>query len=300
MAFWNYCPECGKRLAPNDEHCSNCGAKTIFEISDDNYIFSPPIHNVGFFNFNIDFSPTINIDSDFKYDICSCGYLNEIDNVFCHHCRAERIKKGVRRFINRSKKPKFDINDFITEDIICECGAYNSPDSEFCDMCGRKLHEDEKENVFDLNFHMEYDRPVFCSCGSENDENSLFCEKCGLPLDSYANIDGMKKLCVCSALNDIMSDFCVECGNDLNIEITEIICVCGARNPIGEKICSSCGKRLNPERTIKSKIVCGCGKIVDFDCEFCPNCGKNIKKTIYRKKSFSNTINSVKNFLNGV
>ena len=226
--------------------------------------------------------------------------MNEINNEFCHHCGVKRIKKGVGRFIKRTKKPKFNINDFITEDILCKCGAYNSPDSEFCDMCGRKLHEEEEEDDFDINFHREYENSVFCNCGKENDEDSLFCDNCGLPLDRYVNIDGMKKRCVCSVLNDLVADFCVDCGNSLNEEITQLICVCGTRNPIGEKICSSCGKRLNPDRSIKNRLVCSCGKIVDYGCEFCPNCGKNIKRTLSRKKTFSHTVNSVKNFLNGV
>ena len=73
MGFWNYCPNCGKRLKPNEEFCSGCGAETIFQNNEDNYFFTPPIHNIGFFDLKIDFSPYINCNADFKYDVCACG-----------------------------------------------------------------------------------------------------------------------------------------------------------------------------------------------------------------------------------
>lgn len=301
MEFWNYCPNCGKRLNPNEEFCLDCGVKTIFESDEDSYIFHPPIHNIGFFNFKIDFSPYINRNIDFKYDVCLCGYINDINNEFCYHCGVRRIDKGISRFIKKFVRPKFNIDDFgISIDIICECGAVNSYDSEFCDMCGRRLREEVEEDDTYANFILEYENPIFCSCGEENSEDSQYCDNCGLPLDGYPHIDDIKILCVCSVLNEPTSDFCIECGENLNEEISEIICVCGTTNPLDAKFCSNCEKPLNPDRIIKSKIVCSCGKIIDFSSEFCPNCGKNIKKAIRRKKSFSNTIRSVKDVWHGV
>ena len=101
-------------------------------------------------------------------------------------------------------------------------------------------------------------------------------------------------------MNDLNADFCTECGNTLNEEVTEIICVCGTRNHINSRNCSSCERPLNPKRVIKNKIVCSCGKIMSFDSEYCPNCGKNIKKIINRRKTISNTVNTVKNMLDGI
>ena len=301
MEFWNYCPNCGKRLMPNEEFCLGCGAKTISQDNEGNYFFTPPIHNIGFFDLKIDFSPYININTDFKYDVCSCGYFNKIDNEFCPHCGVKRVDKGLSRIIKKYVKPRFDIHDFeASNDIICECGAVNSNDSEFCDMCGRRLHEEPKGDDTYANFELEYENPIFCTCGEENSEDSQFCENCGLPLNGYRNIDDIKILCVCSILNDATSQYCVECGKNLTEEISEIICVCGTRNPLNTRFCLSCEKPLNPERLIKSKLVCSCGKIMNFNSEFCPNCGKNIKKIISRKKTISKTIKSVKDVWNGV
>lgn len=301
MEFWNYCPNCGKRLAPNEEFCLSCGAKTISQNDEDTYIFTPPIHNIGFFDLKIDFSPYINSSTDFKYDICSCGYLNKINNEFCHHCGVKRSDKRLFKFIKKFEKPKFNMDDIeVNTDIICECGAVNSQDSEFCDMCGRRLYDEVKVDETYSNFNLEYDNSIFCFCGEENSQDSQFCENCGVPLAYYKNIDDIKILCVCSVLNDATSDFCIECGNSLTEEITNIICVCGKRNNINTRFCSSCEKPLNPERLLKSKLVCSCGRIMDFNSEFCPNCGKNIKRIINRKKSFSNTIKSVKNVWHGV
>ena len=302
MEFWNYCPNCGKRLVPNEEFCSICGTKTISKYGNNNYIFTPPIHNVGFFNFSIDFSPYIITNNEFKYDICSCGYLNEINNEFCHNCGVKRSHYRLFKFIKKFEKPKLNIDEIeINTDIICrECGAVNSQDSEFCDMCGCRLHDDEMEDEIYSNFNFEHDNPIFCVCGKENSHDSQFCESCGLPLDSYTHIEDIKIRCVCSVLNDLTADFCIGCGNSLIKETTDIICVCGTRNNINSRFCSSCKKPLNPERVLKSKIVCSCGKIIDFNSEFCPNCGKNIKKIINRKKTFSKTINYVKNVWHGV
>ena len=301
MDFWNYCPNCGKRLVPNEEICSVCGIKTISSKDDESYIFSPPIHNIGFFNLKIDFSPYININNDFQYDICVCGYLNEINNEFCYHCGVRRSNSGILKRIKKIERPKFNMDNIeVNTDIICECGALNSKDSEFCDMCGRRLHEEEIDDEKYSNFYIENDNPIFCICGKENSEDSQFCQNCGLPLDSYEYIDDIKILCVCSVLNDVTSDFCVECGNPLAEEATDIICICGTRNSIDELRCSSCQKPLNKERIVKSKIVCGCGKIIDFNSEFCPNCGNNVKIIIRRRRNFSKTFDAVKNVWKGV
>lgn len=301
MEFWNYCPNCGKRLKPNEETCLRCGTKTILEDSDDFFIFTPPIYNIGFFNLNIDFSPYINRNTDFDYDICSCGYLNGIDDEFCHHCGVKRVENGLSRFLRKFEKPKLDIDNIeINTDIVCECGAVNSNDSEFCDMCGRKLHDGEESDENYSNFNVESDNPIFCVCGEENDEESQFCRNCGLPLDSYGKMDDMKILCNCSVLNDVTSDYCVECGNSLNEEVSEIICICGCRSPMSARYCPSCERPLNAYRVLKTRIVCSCGKILDYNSEFCPNCGKRIKRFIDRKKSFSRTVNSVRNIWNGV
>ncbi len=300
MGFWNYCPNCGKRLVPNEEYCSKCGAKTISKDNNEVYTFTPPVHNIGFFDVNIDFSPYINVNADFDYDICSCGYLNEIDNEFCYHCGVKRFEKGLSRLIRKVEKPKLDIDNIVVNrDIVCECGAINPYESEFCDMCGRKLHENEEDDNYS-NFNLEFENPVFCFCGEENDEESQFCRNCGLPLRNYGRISDIKKLCVCSTLNDATSDFCIECGNSLNEEVIEIICVCGNRNPFNASYCQYCQRHLNPERILTTRIVCSCGEILDFDTEFCSHCGKNVRKLINRKKSFSKTVKSVKDIWNGI
>lgn len=300
MEFWNYCPTCGKRLVPNDSFCSACGTETVFEDNDEVYFFQPPIHNIGFFNLKIDFSPYIIRNSDFDYDICYCGYINDINNEFCYHCGVKRIEKGLSRFIKRTEKPKFVIGTIdYTDKIFCECGAVNQKDNVFCEMCGCKLDKDSIDEYYS-NFNLEFENPIFCFCGKENDEHSWYCENCGLPFDSYNRLDDIKKLCVCSVLNEATSEFCTECGNRLSEEISEIICVCGCRNHINSRVCSSCERPLNPKRVIKSKIVCSCGKIMDFDSEYCPNCGKNIKKIINRRKTFSNAVNLVKNVWDGI
>ena len=302
MSIWNYCPNCGKRLAPNEEFCENCGMETLCESSDEVYIFQPPIHNIGFFNLKINFSPYIETKYDFKYEICSCGYINDITNEYCYNCGTQRIATSLIDRIKRVDAPVWNIDDFVRDNskIICECGAVNGMDDEYCDMCGRKLHEDSDFDENFSNFSLEYEHPIFCYCGQENDENSQFCRNCGVPLDSFGKLNDIKKLCVCSTLNDSTADYCVECGNNLNEETVEIICICGTRNPISARFCLSCERPLNSERIIKTKVVCSCGKIMDFDSEFCPNCGKKIKSAIQRKKHLSNGVNSVKKIWRGI
>lgn len=301
MEFWNYCPNCGKRILPNEEFCTRCGAKTIFEDNDEVYVFKPPIHNIGFFNFKIDFSPYIIRNIDFDYDICSCGFINNVNNEFCYHCGVKRIEKGLSRFIKKTKKPKFIIDSNRYKNaVFCKCGALNPDTNIYCEMCGCKLEENFEHDDYYRNFNLEYDNSIFCVCGEENDYNSLYCGNCGLPFDSYPELNDIKKLCVCSVLNDLTADFCVECGNSLNHEVSEIICVCGHRNHIKSRICSGCERPLNPKRIIKNKLVCDCGKIMTFDSEYCPNCGRNIKRSINRRKNISKGVNYIKNVLDGI
>ena len=54
MVFENYCRNCGHRVLPNEPFCVKCGVKTGHHKSDDLIVFTPPIHNIGFFNFPID------------------------------------------------------------------------------------------------------------------------------------------------------------------------------------------------------------------------------------------------------
>jgi len=101
MHAGNYCKVCGHRILPNEPYCTGCGAKTGNDASNETCILTPPIHNIGFFNFPIDFSPYIITNSDFKYDICSCGYLNDIDNEFCYMCGAKRSESKLSRIFKR-------------------------------------------------------------------------------------------------------------------------------------------------------------------------------------------------------
>lgn len=96
MVSQNYCPKCGFRILPNTPFCPNCGLKTGYIGNDDLQILIPPIHNIGFFNFDIDFSPYIlSKRDDFKYEICSCGYLNEVSNEYCYMCGAKRSESRL-------------------------------------------------------------------------------------------------------------------------------------------------------------------------------------------------------------
>ena len=97
MVLENFCKNCGKRILPNQPYCPNCGNRTSYNDMDSEYILTIPIHNIGFFNFDIDFSPYINnIRRNFKYEICGCGFLNEKSNDFCPMCGTKR--RGWRNF----------------------------------------------------------------------------------------------------------------------------------------------------------------------------------------------------------
>lgn len=293
MSLQNYCGNCGKRLAHNEEYCHSCGVKTLFVDTGEDYIFAPPIYDIGFFDLDIDFSPYIeSTRKDFKYEICSCGYLNLKENEYCYHCGVKRTHSKLRRLFKPEPKPMFSITT-----VSCECGHINDKENLFCEMCGKKLIEDNQSSVEDFysNFDFEFDYPIFCFCGQENDDSSQFCSDCGFPLDRFENTNGsIQKLCLCSTLNDIMADFCVDCGISLRSENKALICVCGTMNPLSAKFCSNCDRELNPNRFVKSKLVCSCGKIIDYGVEFCPNCGRNIKKDINRKIKLSNAEKSIK------
>ena len=56
MTLENYCKKCGHRILPNNQYCPECGCKTFNTEKEESYVFTPPIHNIGFFNFSIDFS----------------------------------------------------------------------------------------------------------------------------------------------------------------------------------------------------------------------------------------------------
>lgn len=292
MTLKNYCEKCGCRIFPNNLYCPKCGCKTGYTQKEDNYVFTPPVHNIGFFNFPIDFSPYIlsNRD-DFEYDICKCGYINSVENEFCWMCGEKRFHSKLSRILKKKSKSKFNLDN-----ILCECGAVNFKGNSFCEMCGKQLHETEtqEENNNYNNFDLEFNSSVFCFCGEENEANSQFCKNCGLPLKNYGNLSDLAVLCVCSTLNDITSSFCVECGTDLKNEKSLIICVCGHKNPIFAKFCENCERPLNPKRLINSRIVCSCGEILDWNTEFCSNCGKNIRNRIVLKNSIKDTVTSIK------
>ena len=59
MVLRNYCVECGSRIHLGEDTCSSCGAETGLKKYDNPAIFTPPLYDVGFFNFDIDFSPFI-------------------------------------------------------------------------------------------------------------------------------------------------------------------------------------------------------------------------------------------------
>ncbi|WP_407393380.1 double zinc ribbon domain-containing protein [Methanobrevibacter sp.] len=290
MLLGNYCKKCGCRILPNEPYCSKCGLKTGYTLSDGG-VFIPPIHNIGFFNFDIDFSPYIESKrEDFKYEICACGYLNDVNNDYCYMCGTKRSESKLQRLLKNKSKPEFSLDN-----VLCECGAINSKENVFCEMCGRQLHE---ENIVPLdnysNFNLQFKDSKFCFCGEENDRFSLFCKNCGLPLVNYGRMQDISILCACSKINEITSDFCIECGTSLKDENTLLICVCGEKNPENAKFCQSCDRPLNPKRNIKSKIICSCGQILDWNTDFCQNCGKNIRKLLINKNSISGTGRTLK------
>ncbi|MDO5815203.1 MAG: zinc ribbon domain-containing protein [Methanobrevibacter sp.] len=289
MTLENYCRICGHRILPNEPYCTGCGHKTKYDAKDQDYVFTPPIHNIGFFNFEIDFSPFIESKNNFKYDICACGYLNDINNEYCYMCGTKRSQSRFSKIFRGNTKPKFSMDN-----VLCECGTLNPKENVYCEMCGKQLKDDEIPLGNYSNFNLEFTDSVFCFCGEENEKFSIFCRKCGLPLKSYGNLGQMAILCTCSALNEVTSDFCIECGNNLKRQDTKIICICGHKNPKHLKFCESCERPLNPQRNVKTRIVCSCGEILTWDSEYCPNCGKNVKRRIIHKNSINNTVKTLK------
>lgn len=289
MVLENYCRKCGHRILPGEPFCTGCGCKTKYDAKSTTHVLTPPIHNIGFFNFEIDFSPYIDTKGDFKYEICSCGYLNHVDNEFCYMCGAKRSQSRLDKLLKK-EKPKFSMDT-----ILCECGAVNSKENVYCEMCGKQLKEDTINTPDNYsNFNLEFKDSIFCFCGEENEKYSQFCRNCGLPLSNYGKLNDMAILCTCSKLNEITATYCIECGNNLKRQDTKIVCICGHGNSNNLKFCEECDRPLNPQRNVKTRIVCFCGEILDWDSEFCPNCGKNIQRRIHRKNSIDSTVRSLK------
>ena len=289
MALENYCRICGHRILPNEPYCTGCGHRTKYNGNDDAYVLTPPIHNIGFFNFQIDFSPYINRNADFKYEICSCGYLNDSDNEYCYMCGAKRAESTLSKILKRNTKPKFSVDN-----VLCECGAVNSRENIYCEMCGKQLKKQESVTDNYSNFNTEFKDSIFCFCGEENEKFSQFCRNCGRPLYNYGNIGEMSVLCTCSAVNEVTSDFCIECGSSLKKENTKIVCVCGHKNPSHLKFCEECERPLNPQRNIKTRLICLCGEVLDWNSEFCSNCGRNLKRRFIHKKAVDSTVKTLK------
>jgi len=291
MALENYCKHCGQRILPNEPFCTRCGTKTDNDAKSFECVFTPPVHNIGFFNFDINFAPYLDRPGqDFKYEICSCGYINHVDNEFCYMCGAKRSLTRLERILKSKSKPQFSIDN-----VLCECGAVNSKENAFCEMCGRQLKDTRNATHNNYsNFNLKYDNSIFCFCGEENERFGQFCNKCGLPLNNYGKSSDISVLCTCSTVNDITSDYCISCGEDLKKEDSVIVCICGEHNKSTLKHCQSCERPLNPKRLIKTRLICTCGQILEWDTDFCYNCGKNIKRTIMRKNSINHTVKNLK------
>lgn len=294
MALENYCKNCGHRIHFNEPYCPECGCKTPYFNNKDTPVLEIPVHDIGFFDFDIDFSPYINSSKkDFKYEICSCGYLNHVDNEYCYMCGAKRNHSKLERILKNKTKPKFSMDT-----VMCECGALNSSENIFCEMCGKQLKGSPVNNDENYsNFNLEFDDAVFCFCGEENEPFSQFCRNCGLPLVNYGRLNDVFILCTCSTINEITSDYCIECGSSLKNENSIFICICGHKNKGGAKFCEVCERPLNPQRVIKSKLICSCGEILDWNTDFCHNCGKNIRRTIIAKTSINKTVKNIKSIL---
>ena len=211
MIVGNYCRNCGHRILPNESECKVCGCKTGYSPSSQNYIFEVPIHNIGFFNFSIDFSPYIESNrDDLEYEICSCGYVNRIDNEYCYMCGKKRSLTKLERIFKKNSKPVFSIDK-----VQCECGAVNSRENVFCEMCGKQLKEDTHYiNDNYSNFNREFEDSIFCFCGEENDKFSLFCRNCERPLNPQKTLK-TRIICSCGEILDWDSDYCHNCGKNV-------------------------------------------------------------------------------------
>lgn len=323
MVLRNYCVECGSRIHLGEDTCSSCGAETGLKKYDNPAIFTPPLYDVGFFNFDIDFSPFIKRQGvNFNYKLCSCGFLNETSNKHCFNC-GENLKKSKfdKLRIKRKAKKKIKtircecgaLNDegsyycyncgrnlssgspYSNSVIKCKCGAINSSENLYCEICGMRLSDDERIVEEDLksNFNLKYRDSVFCFCGEENRMGDAYCNSCGAPLLNMGTASRrVQILCVCSTLNSSNDMFCINCGKELNREQQSLICICGTKNPLNVKVCQKCGRPLNPHRIIKSKIVCTCGAILDYNSDYCLNCGKSIK--------LNRNVDKVSNFIKDI
>ena len=159
MVLGNYCRNCGHRILPNEPLCPHCGFETGFHSNADNNILIPPIYDIGFFNLDIDFSPYIESKrSDFKYEICSCGYINEVNNEYCYMCGTKRVESRFSKILKNKSKPQFTMGN-----ILCDCGTLNSKDNVYCEMCGKQLREDSNPSQDNYsNFNFEFEDPIFC------------------------------------------------------------------------------------------------------------------------------------------
>lgn len=232
MILGNYCKDCGHRIRINEPFCPNCGCKTGYSKKDDLLVFSPPVHDIGFFDFSIDFSPYIeSARKDFQYEICSCGYLNEADNEYCYMCGAKRSQSRLSKLLKNKSKPKFKFGN-----MLCECGHVNPKDNLYCEMCGKQIRHNPNQSYDNYsNFNLEFEDSIFCFCGEENEKFSQFCKNCGLPLINYGPSKDISILCTCSTINEITSDYCIECGSSLKNENSIFICICGHKNKGGAK-----------------------------------------------------------------
>lgn len=87
MGLQNYCGNCGKRLSLNEEYCRNCGARTAFTDNEDDYMFTLPIYDIGFFDLDIDFSPYIestSIPRNLRFFFIFASYFSLFNLIFTY------------------------------------------------------------------------------------------------------------------------------------------------------------------------------------------------------------------------
>lgn len=84
MVLEKFCKNCGRRILAKNRTCPYCGTITYTTKLNHEEFFIFPIHDVGFFNFDIDFSPYIDSKNPyFSYKICSCGHLISYESESC-------------------------------------------------------------------------------------------------------------------------------------------------------------------------------------------------------------------------
>lgn len=297
MTLQNFCIECGQKIYPNQGRCPKCNAKTGYKKNNDEYFIDIPMHDVGFFNTQIDFSPIIkNYRDNYEYTICSCGYINHSSNEFCYNC-GKKIRGKFLRFFKQSYK----LPEPNTKLFCKTCGSENLIDSRFCESCGDQLIEDRKNIVLESdnndldNFKFEFNNSEFCFCGAENNHGDEFCGSCGRSLKKVEKSKDYRFYCSCGTLNNIKNDFCSSCGVKLADPHKHLICVCGTVNPANAELCSECNRFLSKDRYILSKLVCKCGAILDYGTQYCHYCGNRIGKDISKIRCFSKNVNRIKN-----